>query len=601
MKSIVLLINIIFLGVIGISAQVSFRAIPQKREVGIDEPMRIQFILTIRGKEVREVGNIKLPAFTNTQIIGKQVIQNQTYEDGVSSIELGNEISLRPVKPGNIKIGSASVNVDGRVYTTRPLTIIVSGHVNNQEERSIPSRTGGVFLAFKVSHKNPYQNEEVIAQLKFYTKRLELLNSLTNLAPPNFKGLFVQPIKERNNTYEQEIVNGEVYFSRIIGSYVIFPSRPGVLVINPFTLTLSMPNGFFDEQEVYIKSAPVTLQVKKLPENSPKDFYGVVGNYKINIIPNKKQLKAEESTTINVEVAGNGNIGLVKVPSLIVPEGIESFTPKDKMESFPRLDGVVGKISTSTVLVPHQAGKFTIKVAPFSFFDPKTGTFKKISPDPIVLTVIEDSLKGSEDSTALAKNNNIKNPLSFIPNLNEVKGTWLNVLDGRKQILDWIIIAVIAIVTIITIYIIYLGFKKKKKYKKEEVEQVGDKVTTGMLFTKNKFEKIPLKEEKESTLDSNLFTLKKIAEKDENKAEFYNVVETLLQKAVRKNLNIKEEQFITSAEIEEKLANKFGDEVSDEYKDLLLKSQIEKYSHLSEEGSLEEVYKKVERLINKLI
>lgn len=601
MKIIVLLINVIFLGVIGISAQISFQAIPQKKEVGIDEPIRIQFILTIKGKDVRDVGNIKLPAFTNTQVIGKQIIQNQTYEDGISTIEYGNEISLRPVKSGSIKIGSASVIINGKVYSTKPLTIIVSGYANNHEERGFPAKIGETFLAFKISDKNPYQNEGVIAKLKFYTKRLELLNSITNLTPPNFQGLFVQPIKERNNTYEQEIINGETYLSRTISSYVIFPSKPGVIVINPFILTIAVPSGFFDEQEVNIKSAPITLQVKKLPAKPPVDFYGVVGSYKINITPSKTHLKADESTTINVEVSGNGNIGLIKSPDLIVSEGIESFTPKEKMESYPGSEGVIGKLSSSTVLVPHRGGQFTIKVSPFSYFDPQTGTYRKIIPDPVILTVTGDSLKGERDSINDLKNKNIKDPLSFIPSI-KVSDTLSDVLDGKQKTLDWILLAIMAIVIIIIICIIYLRFIKNNSKTKKETSIKGEKnVNFEKLDKQNKPKTNHIIEQNKDDLNSRLFTLKKMAEKNENKEEFYNLVEFLLQKAVRNNLDLKEDQFLTTSEIEEQLANKFGDEFSDEYKNLLLKSQIERYSSISEEDCLEEVYLRVEKLINKLM
>ncbi len=589
MKKIFLLFSIIFSGISWGEAQISFQAIPQKKEVGINEPIRIQFILTIKNKDVKSVGVIKLPAFTNVQIIGRHVIQNQSYDSDGAVIEYGEEIGLRAVKVGNVKIGAATVIVDGKTYNTDPLTITVI-NAPEPDDKTIPSsRMGEAFLALKVSERNPYQSEGVIARLKFYTKRIELLNSMTRLEPPNFQGLLVQPIKERNNTYEQEVINGEVYLCRTIASYVMFPSRPGVTNINPFTLTLTIPDGFFDDQEIYVKSAPVALQVKKLPDNAPSDFYGVVGDYTMKVVPNKRELKTEEAATVHIEVSGKGNIGLVKVPELVVPEGIEQFIPKSKLESLPTSEGMMGKASTSTVLVPHKGGKFNIDVKPFSFFDPEEGKFKKISIEPVTLNVKGDSVATKKDSSNTTAIDDSKKSESYIPDL-KVENVISDVLSGKKEKSNKALLYIIAAVVVITTGVVYFGFRKKKKSDQEKSEEDIPEEKTNKLHSL-------FKEPEKKDFAAELFQLKKIGE---NKNEFYTLLESILRQSIYQNLGISPTQFVTSGEIEEKLGNKFGDEFSEECKNLLLKSQIERYSSMSDKDSLDSVYLKAEELIKKL-
>ncbi|MDR2122821.1 MAG: BatD family protein [Flavobacteriaceae bacterium] len=581
----ILLLFIIFSGISRVTAQVFFQAFPQKKEVELNEPIHIQFILSIKNKDIKEIGNIKLPIFTNAQITGRQIIQNQSYdEEGNITVEYGEEIGLRAIKTGNVKIGSAFVKVDGKTYHTKPLTITVVGDDVNHEAEKIPPKVGKAFLSLKVSEKNPYQNEGVTAQLKFYTRRIEMLNSMTHLAPPNFHELFVKPVRERNNTYEQEVINGEIYFSRVVSTYVMFPSRPGTTVIDPFTLSVTIPDGFFNEQEIYIQSAPVTLQVKKLPENSPDDFYGVVGDYTLRAASNKKELKTEEAVTVQIEIEGRGNIELIKVPEIVAPEDMEQFNSKNKMELSLLPEGITGKVSASTVLIPHKEGEYDIHVGTFSFFDPKEGIFKKLSVEPITLTVLRKSVADKKDSTEEGGGIDSGRIKAFVPDIH-VKDV-ISVLDGKTKNpkRSWVFILIgIIVIMIVTVY---FRFIRKKKSKEEK---------SGFDSPQ------PLTEQtKKKSFAAELFKLKKIAEKGDDKKEFYTLLESVLQEAVSQNLNITKEQFITSAEIEEILSNKLGDEFSDEWKNMVLKSQIERYSGISDKDSLLSVYAKAEELIKKL-
>ncbi|MDR1876591.1 MAG: BatD family protein [Flavobacteriaceae bacterium] len=597
MKKILIVFFIVFLGVVRITAQITFQAIPQKKEVSLDEPVRIQFILSIKNKEVREIGNIKLPAFTNAQVIGRQVLENHSYdEEGNVIIEYGEEVGLRTLKTGNVKIGEATVVVDGKTYSTKPITVAIVASNNHHEEGIVPSKMGEAFLSLKVSEKNPYQNEGIVAQLNFYTRRIELLNTMTHLVPPNFQGLFVQPVKERSNTYKQEIINGEIYFCSLISSYVMFPSKSGTTVISPFTLTLTVPDGFFNEQEIYIRSTPVTLQVKKLPEDSPEDFYGIVGNYTLKATSSTKKLKTEEAATIRVEIAGKGNIGLVKVPGIsATPEGIELFPPKSRLESIPTLEGVIGKISASTVLVPHKGGKYDIKINPFSFFDPQEGIFKKLSADSISLTVVEPVID-KKDSSGFQTIRDSERTETYIPDV-PVNDVISKVFDKKEEKFNIPLIILIISIIIATMGIVYFKFIRKNKSGQGKPEEVLPETDGKSKLDKLQF---PSKGTDKKDIVSELFQLKKIAEKGEDKKGFYTLLGSLLQEAAYQNLNITKEQFITMSDIEEKLSNKFGDEFSDEWKNMLLKSQIEQYSGLSDKDSLLSGYLKAEELIKKL-
>lgn len=607
MKKYLVIFLLIFLGEVCANAQVSFQIIPQKNEVGINESVRIQFLLSIKNEEIKNIGRLKLPSFTNTQVTGRHVIQNQSIdEEGNNIFEYGIEIILRAVKKGNIRIEPAQVTVNNKLYETKPIIIKVLGNPNITEENtSINSKMGEVFLKLKVSEKNPYQNEGIVANLKFYTRRIELLNSLTNLDSPDWQGLFVQPVKERSYTYEQEIINGDSYFSRIIGSYVMFPTQSGTVVINPFTLTLRIPDGFFDEHDFNIKSAPVTLQVKKLPDDSPKNFHGLVGQFSIKASANKKELQAEEAVTINVEINGKGNITLLKSPQLTLSDDIEQYTPKSKLESETTLNGISGTLNTSTILVPQKAGNYNINVESISYFDPKEEKYKSLAVQPIPIKVSANTLAKNEEDSYKISNQDSGNINPYEPKLiikNKVTEVFKKDHNKLRNILIIILIIVISVI-IITIGIILFIFNRNKKYKqKKQEEKQEEKQHLNLLNKEKKFTSHNLTDLNlnDNNFKNKLSELNHLAQEGSDKKEFYILLEKILMEAAKQFLNLEKESFVSTSDLEDELAQKIGDEISEEWKNMVIQSQIERYSSITEQESLLSVYSKAKELFNKL-
>ena len=604
MKKYVILFLLIFLSGIWAKAQVSFQLIPQKNEVGVNEPVRLQFLLSIKNEEIKNMGRLKLPSFSNTQVIGRQVIQNQGFDDeGNSVFEYGIEIILRAVKKGNIRIDAAQITVNNRKYETKPTVITVSGNSSGSEDdTAFNSKLGEVFLKFKVSEKNPYQNEGVVANLKFYTRRIELLNSMTNLVSPDWQGVFVQPVKERSNTYEQEIINGESYFSRVIGTYVMFPTQSGTLVINPFTLTLTIPDGFFDEHDLNIKSAPVTLQVKRLPDNAPKDFHGLVGQFTIRASANKKDLQAEEAVTVNVEINGKGNLTLLKSPRLLISDDIEQYTPKSKFDSEATLQGIKGKLNTSTILVPQKEGTYNINVESVSYFDPIDEKYKSLIVQPIPIKVSANTLAKNDDKTGTVIKKDTSDVNQYDPK-SAIKNKVTEVLKRDHNSLGKILIiilftGIISIIVILVICILVIKRNKNNKLKKQEEEQSFDSLNKEKKFTSRN---LPYTSSNiTNDFKNELSQLNHLAQEGTDKKEFYILLEKTLIEAAKQYLNLEKDSFVSTSDLEDELAQRLGDEISEEWKNMVIQSQIERYSSVTEQESLESVYTKAKDLIKKL-
>ena len=596
MKKLLFFLNFFFMGISYMTSQITFQAVPQQKEAGVNEIVSVQFVLSVKNKSVQNISDIQFPAFSNAQIVSRQYAQNREYSNGDAIMEIVYQLGLKPVQGGIIKADAAKITVDGKLYQTQPFIVKINKPTDSSDGAlGMETRSGDdVFLVLKLSNTNPYQNEEVIGQLKLYTRRVDYLNSSGKIISPDFKGLVALPVNQDiNNVYQQEVVNGYMYYSKVIAQYVLFPTQARSLKIDPFTLTLSVSNGFFDEGEINIKSEPVMITAKKLPENSPKDFYGVVGDYSLRVVSNQTKVSRGEPVTVTVEVSGKGNFDLVKTPALVIPQGIEQYPPKNKSKSTPTSEGVTGNITSSNVLVPQTSGDFEITVKPFVFFNPQSGNYKTLTAKTISLQVERDS--GEIRNDAPMQEQSYSDKTSFISNPKKIVEDVLESTEKQHGLLLVVLLPLLAL----SLLLIVLGLRRKKKRVKQQDDNFIEEET---ITDKEKSKEAKLwAAETTQTVDfsSDLQHLNRFAYEGK-KFEFYNLLNTLLIKSASQNLQVPENT-VSWEEIEEKLQNKYGQVLSENWKELLLKSQIEKYSPVTEDESMASTLMKAETVIKKLL
>ena len=157
---------------------------------------------------------------------------------------------------------------------------------------------------------------------------------------------------------------------------------------------------------------------------------------------------------------------------------------------------------------------------------------------------------------------------------------------------------VLIFVIIIGLAIILFIYIKKNKSKKEE----SKKILKPTLTKENKFtpSRKPYINSISNDYKSELSELNHLAQEGTDKKEFYILLEKILIEVAQQRLHNEKESYVTSVDLEEELADKLGDELSEEWKNLLLKSQIERYSSVTEQESLLSVYSKTKDLIKKI-
>jgi len=419
-----------------LSAQVKFEARVSRDEIGINENVRIEFYMNFDGD------NLTIPNFQSAGfrvISGPSQMVSQSWVNGRSSFNKAYSYTLMPLKKGKLTISIATIEFNGQVFKTQPISIIVGNPVaqqqpqnpyyNNpyyQQQNRIPVNAGkeGVHLVAEISKTNPYLNEPITVVYKIYVSNRSAVSGWKESNKPKYSDFWSQNIDVKNLVIQQGTLNGESYRYAVLRKVVLYPQKSGKLQIEPLTLEVQVevPTGrvdIFGEYEVKPQTKTVsagakTITVKSLPEaGKPAGFSGAVGTFDFQVSPSRTALKSGESLDLNVKVVGTGNLKLFSLPKPEVPSSLEIFDPEHIENVQTPLSGMTGSITDKYTIIPNEKGNFPIKPIQFSYFDLTSNSYKTITSKQFVLNVAQ----GKESAVALNPNlaePTIKKSFAFI-------------------------------------------------------------------------------------------------------------------------------------------------------------------------------------------
>jgi len=383
MRNILLVILFGFFSCI-ISAQVNFRANLSKSSLGINERVRVDFIIDKDGD------NFTPPEFENFRIVAgpSQSIKN-SWINGKRSYSKTYTYFLSPIKKGNFKIGQASIQVGDEIYKTMALNLVVASAVDKPLNPNDPSYVAdkNIHLVAEVSKTNPYLNEPISIVYKLYVSPDTGVNNWRELDAPRYADFWSKNINIKNLTVENGTYKGEPYRYVILRKTVLYPQKIGELSIEPLVLdiTVQTPSNrrdFFGQiinntVNKTVSAGKIKVQVKPLPEmGRPNNFSGAVGKFDLFVTTSKKELLLSEAFQLDLEIKGNGNFNLFAFPSINLPQSLEVYEPERSEKLTTNFKGIRGSIKDQYTIVPSSAGKYSIPRISFNYFDPNDSKYK---------------------------------------------------------------------------------------------------------------------------------------------------------------------------------------------------------------------------------
>ncbi|UYW01063.1 BatD family protein [Flavobacterium agricola] len=396
-------------------AQFTYEAKVNKSTIGINERLRVDFVMNNDGD------NFKVPGFEGFNVImGPNQSISYKWINGKKTYNKTYTYYLEPTKKGTFVIKPSSIEFEGQIYKSNPIEVKVGDAVQEEEDpyqgywdpfgfgnsgppapQQAQGKIGeGAHLVAYISNDNPYVNEPITVVYKLYVSPYVNVYGSRETATPKFNNFWSQFIDMKDFKPTRDTYNGEVYTSIEIRKVVLYPQKAGSLALEPLRLEIDMdvPSGQYDffgrpaykQGTKTVVAGNKSIQVKPLPEaGKPADFAGAVGEFTFSVTPSKTTLRTDESLDVLVEVAGRGNLKLFSLPQLVLPPSLEVFDPEHNEQVQTPLSGMVGKISDRYTILPQQKGTYVIKPMSFSYFDLASKTYKTITTDEIELDVTQ--------------------------------------------------------------------------------------------------------------------------------------------------------------------------------------------------------------------
>jgi hypothetical protein len=406
----------------GLLAQVQFEARVSKTTLGLNERLRIDFVMNIDGD------NFVQPAFEGFRIIaGPSQQVSQSWINGRTSFEKSYSYFLLPTQKGTLTIRQAVIEFNGQIYKTQPIKINVTAATEQPRDPndSQISADDNLYLVADITNTNPYINQPITVVYKLYFSYNIGINNLNEQSKPKYNNFWSQNIDIKQLVPEEGIFKGEKYRYVVLKKVILYPQKSGKLTIEPLAMNIDvkLPTnrrnmyGGVESIDVdkRVSAGAKIINVRPLPEaGKPADFTGAVGKFDFQAIPSKTTLKSGESLDLVLSVVGKGNLKLFTLPKPEVPNALEMYDAVHSEKVSTPLSGMNGKISDSYTIVPQYKGDYVIKPMHFSYFDLGTGTYKTISSSEIKISVLDGPSQTAESQdTASAGKNKIESVEQF--------------------------------------------------------------------------------------------------------------------------------------------------------------------------------------------
>lgn len=429
MKRIVLLIFAIVFSVFELSAQDIVFKCEAPKVVGLHERFRVSF--TVNSSNPSE---FKAPTFQNVNILGGPSTSRSSSISIINGKRTDNSSTsfvfwLQSLNTCKITIPSARVKVDGKLYTTKPITISVEDNPTmSQRAANNPNSTRqtqqptvkviddkAVFVRAIPSKSKVVKGEEIVISYKIYT--LVPVSEYQVDKFPSSQGFWVEELDNQlTPTLEKEVIDGKTYQVATLRKVLVYPQKSGTLNINPMGLEIvahlqtgtsrrqrvSTGDPFFDaffndpffshttpvfeRVNKKLKTNALSIQVEELPQ-SDESFLGAVGQFDISSSIDTSFCRTNEAITLSYTISGKGNLTLIENLKLALPDEFEVYEPNITDDISRTAAGQSGSRTFQYIIIPRVEGNYSIPALNFTYFDPESGEYKTVTTQSYELKI----------------------------------------------------------------------------------------------------------------------------------------------------------------------------------------------------------------------
>jgi hypothetical protein len=393
---------------------ISVSASVDKTELTLEDSANLSILV----KGIKDSPPISLPPIDGFKIHSRGSSSAIQIINGDMSALIRHSYRLTPTKTGTAVIDSIQIELDGKIYTTEPITLTVKEAV----------ATGSKSEAFAyveaiVSNEQPYLNEEVTFTVRLFQRVNAQILSL-NIDLKDFREEELGKPKRYNR-----VIN-EVEYLVTDFSSAIFPIKTGTLKIPSAMLELELRfqgrgrgsndpfdmfnNGPFSNRRIrtehkVLRTKKVDLNVQPLPEkNKPENFTNLIGQFNFSASLSKPEIEVGDTSALTIKISGQGNIKDVKFDLPGLSDQFKVYPDKPEFKQWVQNNRISGQKTYSFALVPPKEGIKQLPSFALTYFDPAKKDYVTSSSKPLKLTVLPS--KSEEAFKVVEAESQMKSP-----------------------------------------------------------------------------------------------------------------------------------------------------------------------------------------------
>jgi hypothetical protein len=259
-----------------------------------------------------------------------------------------------------------------------------------------------------IDNVTPYRGEQVILAYTLFT-RVDVTGFDEKM--PRYTGFWVEELFSPKKLQLRKVQkNGLQYHAATIKKSALFPTKSGMITIDPMIATIGVRDGKRNSFSVFgspskqhtISTESITLNVKPLPKTKDGETSAVVGKWNIKSTIDRTNVLQDEALTIKVHLTGNGNLKSADILPYKFPENFEVFEPKVTVKNSKSQSKIGGEKIIEYVVIPRSVGKITLPPFEIKFFDNAIKKWKTKKSKSIKLNIAENK-KSSSGTVGLSK------------------------------------------------------------------------------------------------------------------------------------------------------------------------------------------------------
>ena len=273
-----------------------------------------------------------------------------------------------------------------KTYRSNKITIKVN---EASEEDNKVNSNDPVFGFIQCKKTSVYEGEPILLKAKVFSYiNIEYLEGYSD---------FKADISMEEHAFpngrvevEQTRVNGKDALAFEYGKQLLIPVGTGKCHIKPFEMALRCHGSLFSKT-MRFRSSGLTINIKPLPGNAPKDFIGAVGEYRLSQKNPAKAVKEGEVFTLELVISGVGNLHNSNAPKLKLPKGCSVYGDPERIEDIEFTEsGAEGTITYRFNIQVLEDHDLAFTAPSVSYFDPEKERYISIKGNAFNIGVIPD-------------------------------------------------------------------------------------------------------------------------------------------------------------------------------------------------------------------